>query len=128
MKKLFVGMLLLVMLTGCTGLNTAISNPAINAVTDTAFVLVLQNNPNYKPVVITALNSIKVFLSDKVTYDQLITEIAKQLPGKYTVVATILTAYIAADKPISETYLSMLDSYKSGIVTKIDRLILLAGV
>jgi hypothetical protein len=127
MKKLFVGILLVILLTGCTGLNTAINNPAINATTDIAFTLILQNNPTYKPAVVTALNSIKIFLSGKVTYNQLIIEISKQLPGQYAVVATILTAYIAADRPVSIDYLAMLDSYKAGIITKIDRFILLAS-
>lgn len=125
MKKIFLTILCLVILIGCTGLNT---NTAINAATDTAFVLVLQNNPDYKLAVVTALTGIKTFLSGKVTYDQLITEITKQLPGKYAVIATMLTAYISADQPVSTTYLSMLDSYKAGVIKKIDRFILLAGI
>lgn len=125
MKKILLTVLCLLTLIGCTGLNT---NTAINVTTDTAFVLVLQNNPSYKPAVISALTSLKTFLSGDVTYDQLITEITKQLPGQYKVVGTILTAYISADQPVSVTYLSMLDSYKKGIIAKIDRLILLAGV
>ncbi len=125
MKKLFVGIMFLMMLAGCTGLNTS---TAVNVSTDTAFVLALQNNPSYKAPVIEALNKIKTFLAGKVTYDDLILEISKQLPDKYAVIAVVLTGYIETDKPVFETYLSMLDSYKADVIKKIDRLILLAGV
>jgi len=125
MKKLFIAMMFVVFVFGCTGLNV---NTATNVATDTAFVMVLQNNPDYKAPVIDALNKIKTFLSGKVTYDDLMLEIAKVLPDKYAVVAVVLTGYIETDKPIFETYISMLDSYKAGIVTKIDRLILLASI
>ncbi|MEN6420313.1 MAG: hypothetical protein ABFD76_00070 [Smithella sp.] len=125
MKKLFIAMMFCFFVVGCGGLNV---NTATNVATDTAFVMVLQNNPDYKAPVIDALNQIKIFLSGKVTYDDLILEIAKVLPDKYAVVAVVLTGYIETDKPIFETYISMLDSYKAGIVTKIDRLILLASI
>jgi hypothetical protein len=125
MKKLFAGIMLLLMLVGCAGLNTS---TAVNVATDTAFVLALQNNPSYKAPVIFALQNIKTFLSRKVTYDDLILEISKQLPDKYAVIAIILTGYIETDKPVFETYLSMLDSYKGDISNKIDRLILLASM
>ena len=128
MKKFYLAVLCFVMFVmGCTGLNTAANNPAINVVTDTAFVLVLQNNPQYKPVVVAALQNIKILLNGKLTYDQLIAEITKLLPGEYAVVGVMLTAYIAADKPISETYLSMFDAYKAGVIVKIDRFLMLAG-
>jgi hypothetical protein len=125
MKKLFAVVFMLVFVTGCTGLNTTV---AVNVATDTAFVLALQNNPSYKAPVIDALNKIKTFLNGKVTYDDLILEISKQLPDKYAVIAVVLTGYIETDKPVFETYLSMLDSYKSDVIKKIDRLILLANV
>ncbi|MDD5006355.1 MAG: hypothetical protein PHS33_07675 [Candidatus Omnitrophica bacterium] len=125
MKKLFAVIFMLVFVTGCTGLNTTV---AVNVATDTAFVLALQNNPSYKAPVIDALNKIKTFLNGKVTYDDLILEISKQFPDKYAVIAVVLTGYIETDKPVFETYLSMLDSYKSDVIKKIDRLILLANV
>lgn len=125
MKKLFAVILMLAMVTGCAGLNTSI---AVNVATDTAFVLALQNNPSYKVPVIDALNKIKTFLNGKVTYDDLILEISKQLPDKYAAVAVILIGYIETDKPVFETYLTMFDSYKAGVITKIDRLILLASI
>lgn len=125
MKKLLAVVFMLVFVTGCTGLNTTV---AVNVATDTAFVLALQNNPSYKAPVIEALNKIKTFLNGKVTYDDLILEISKQLPDKYAVIAVVLTGYIETDKPVFETYLSMLDSYKSDVIKKIDRLITLASV
>jgi hypothetical protein len=125
MKKLFVGIMFLIMLAGCAGLNTS---TAINASTDVAFALFIQNNPNHKAEVVTALNGIKTFLNGEVTYDDLILEIAKQLPDQYKVVAVILTSYIEDDKPIFETYFPLLDKYKAGIITKIDRLITIASI
>lgn len=125
MKKIFAAILMLAFITGCTGLNASTS---VNVATDTAFVLALQNNPSYKAPVIDALNKIKTFLSGKVTYDDLILEISKQLPDKYAVIAVVLTGYIETDKPVFETYLSMLDSYKVDVIKKIDRLITLASV
>lgn len=124
MKKMILMILSLMLLFGCTGLNT---NTTINAATDTAFVLIMQNNPSYKPVVVDALKAVKNALSGSITYDQLIAEITKQLPGQYAVVATMLSAYISADQPVSTSLLPMLDSYKEGVVKKIDRFILLAG-
>jgi hypothetical protein len=121
MKNLFISLLLVVLLNGCTGLNTAVNNPAVNVVTDTAFILVLQNNPQYKPVVTLALQNLKALLNENITYDQLIIEITKQFPDKYATIGTILIAYIATDKPVSTTYLNLLDSYKAGIITKLNR-------
>jgi len=125
MKKLFVGIVFLMMVVGCAGLNTSTT---INASTDVAFALFIQNNPNHKAEVVIALNKIKTFLNGKVTYDDLILEISKQLPDKYAVIAVVLTGYIETDKPVFETYLSMLDSYKVDVVKKIDRLIALASI
>lgn len=125
MKKIFVGFMFLMMLAGCAGLNTSTT---INASTDVAFALFIQNNPNHKAEVVTALNSIKTFLNGEVTYDDLILEIAKRLPDQYKVVAVILTSYIEDDKPVFETYINLLNSYKAGIIKKIDRLITIANV
>lgn len=125
MKRLFLMVVFCVLLVGCAGLNV---NTATNVATDTAFVLILQNNPDYKAPVAEALRGIKVFLMGEVTYDDLMLEIAKVFPDKYAVVAVVLTGYIETDKPVFETYLPMLDSYKAGIVAKIDRLILLASI
>jgi hypothetical protein len=125
MKKLLVGIMMLLMFTGCAGLNTT---TAVNVATDTAFVLILQNNPTYKAPVIEALKTIKVFLSGSVTYDDLMIEIARVLPDKYIVIAVVLSGYIQGDKPIFETYLPMLDGYKADIIKEVDRLILLAGI
>lgn len=125
MKKLLVvfAMLVAFMFSGCTGLNTSV---AVNVVTDTAFVLALQNNPSYKVPVVVALEEIKAFLSGSLTYDDLIIQITKSFGPKYAVIGVVLSGYIAEDKPLFETYLPMLESYKVGILTKIDRFILLA--
>jgi len=125
MKKLFIGIMFLMMLTGCAGLNTS---TAVNASAEVAFTLFIQNNQNHKAEVINALNNIKTFLNGEVTYDDLILEIAKQLPDQYKVVAIILTSYLEDDKPVFETYLTLFDDYKAGLITKIDRLISIASV
>jgi hypothetical protein len=124
MKKLLLVVLML-MAFGCTGINT---NVAVNVASDTAFVLALQNNPSYKPVVIKALTETKALLTGSLTYDDLMVAIATKLPGKYAVVGVILSGYIQQDKPIVQTYLPMLESYKAAIVTKIDRFLLLANL
>jgi hypothetical protein len=109
----------------CTGIT---NNVPVNVATDTAFVLVLQNNPQYKPEVIAGLEKVKVILNGSLTYDDLILEISKQFPDKYAYIGIILSGYIATDKPIFETWLPMLDSYKEAVIAKIDRFILLAGM
>lgn len=122
MKKI-IGILMIVALMGCTGLNVSTT---ANIATDTAFVLALQNNPTYKAGTIAALEEIKLLLEGDMTYDQLLVIIATKFGGKYAVFGLILTKHLNEDKPISETYLKMLDSYKAGIVEKIDWLLLLA--
>ena len=125
MKRLMILVVALGLFIGCAGLNTSV---AVNVATDTAFVMALQNNPTYKPVVTKALQDVKLFLNGTVTYDDLMLFLAKQFNGKYAYVCVILTGYIDTDKPIFETYLPMLASYKAGIIKKIDRLILLASM
>ena len=125
MKKLILIAIILGMLFGCTGLK---NNVAVNVATDTAFVMVLQNNPTYKPVVAKALQDVKMFLKGTVTYDDLMVFLSKQFDGKYAYVCVIITGYIDTDKPIFETYLPMLESYKVDIIKKIDRLILLSSL
>ncbi|MBE3141523.1 MAG: hypothetical protein IMZ53_13185 [Thermoplasmata archaeon] len=127
MKKLFAVLVILLalMFVGCTGLNTSV---AVNVATDTAFVMALQNNPAYKVPVVIALKEVKAVLTGSITYDDLIIQITKAFGPKYAVLGVILSGYIAQDKPIFETYLPMLESYKVGILTKIDRFILLASI
>ncbi len=125
MKKLILAIVVLVLLIGCIGLKT---NVAVNVATDTAFVMVLQNNLTYKPIVSKALQEVKVFLNKSVTYDDLMRFLAKKFEGKYSYVCVIITGYIDTDKPVFETYLPMLDSYKADIVKKIDRLIFLSSM
>lgn len=127
MRKFLIGLLMVLMVSGlfgCAGLNTSVP---VNVATDVAFVMVLQNNPSYKDAVVTALQSVKVFLNGEVTYDDLILFITNKFGGKYAYVGVILAAYIDADKPIFETHLTLFDEYKVGIIKKIDRLLLLAG-
>lgn len=124
MKKLFGVMLLLAMISGCTGLNV---NTVTNVATDTAFVMVLQNNPTYKPAVVAALTTVKTYMSGNVTYTELIAEISKQFPAQYSVVGVILLGYIAADRPVIES-IPMLDSYKEAVIKKIDHFLVLASM
>lgn len=125
MKKLFIVVVMILgLLSGCTGMNASVP---VNVATDTAFVLVLQNNPQYKPAVVAGLQAVKTFLVGSVTFDDLMLMLPKQFTGKYAYVAVILAGYLDTDKPIFETYLPMLESYKSGIVAKIDRLLVLAN-
>lgn len=125
MKKLLLGIIMLVFLVGCAGMNASVP---VNVATDVAFVMVLQNNPSYKVPVVAGLNAVKTYLSGSVTYDDLILFISKQFGGKYAYVGVILSGYLDTDKPIFETYLPMLETYKVAIIAKIDRLILLAGM
>jgi len=123
MKKI-LGIMIILLLMGCTGLNVSTT---ANLATDTAFVLALQNNPSYKAGAIIALQEIKVLLSSEMTYDQLIAAIASKFGSKYAVFGVIFAGYLAEDKPIFETYVNMLDSYKVEVIKKIDHFILLAG-
>jgi hypothetical protein len=124
MKKIIISVFLIVTLMGCTGMNVSTT---ANLATDTAFVLALQNNPTYKTGVLIALQEIKSMLANEMTYDQLIALVASKFTGKNAVFGIILAGYLAEDKPVFETYINMLDSYKADVIKKIDRFILLAN-
>lgn len=128
MKKLFAVVIMLAMLVGCAIGTGIVANPVVNIAIDGAFYLELKTHPQYKAPVIAGLTAVKVFLSGSVTYDQLILEITKQFPGDAAALGIILSKYIATDKPIFETYLPMLESYKAAIIVKIDEFLLLANV
>lgn len=127
MKKIFVTifMLFVLVLSGCAGINTG---TAVNVASDLAFVAVLQNNPGYKPAVVAALTETKALLQGSLTYDDLLLAISQKFGGKYAIYGVILAGYLAEDKPVFETYLPMLDSYKAAVIKKIDRFLLLASV
>ena len=130
MKKIIIGLMVLV-LSGCASLTSGLNtNQAANLATDTAFVLVLNHNPQYRPVVIESLTAIKAVLASSMTYNDLMQEIADRFPEESDVAAVgaVLALYIGTDKPLFESVVPMLDSYKLGIVDKIDRLILLANL
>ena len=130
MKKIIIGLMVLV-LSGCASLTSGLNtNQAANLATDTAFVLVLNHNPQYRPVVIESLTAIKAVLASSITYNDLMLEIAGRFPEDSDVAAVgaVLALYIGTDKPLFESVVPMLDSYKLGIVDKIDRLILLANL
>jgi len=130
MKKIIIGLMVLV-LSGCASLTSGLNtNQAANLATDTAFVLVLNHNPQYRPVVIESLTAIKAVLASSMTYNDLMLEIADRFPEESDVAAVgaVLALYIGTDKPLFESVVPMLDSYKLGIVDKIDRLILLANL
>lgn len=124
MKKIIFVILFAMIVSGCTGINTGV---ATNVATDTAFVMALQTHPEYKPAVIAALTDLKLFLANPVTYDDLIIQINKQFGPKYAYIGIILQGYIEADKPVSTSMITMLDSYKRAVEIKIDRFLLLAG-
>jgi hypothetical protein len=125
MKKILIGLALVFLVTGCSGINSSV---AVNAATDTAFVLALQNNPSYKAPVVKALNDVKAILEGEITYDFLIAEITKRFDGKYAAIGLILRGYLETDKPVFETYLNLRDDYRKAAIAKIDRFIMLAGV
>ena len=122
---------MVLVLSGCASLTSGLNtNQAANLATDTAFVLVLNHNPQYRPVVIESLTAIKAVLASSMTYNDLMLEIADRFPEESDVAAVgaVLALYIGTDKPLFESVVPMLDSYKLGIVDKIDRLILLANL
>lgn len=125
MKKILVVIMMLMVLSGCSGLNVS---TATSVATDIAFTMVLKNNPSYKPVVVNGLNALKTVLNGEVTYDDLITIISKKFAGEYSYVAVLITAYIDTDKPVFSTYLPLFDEYKQGVVDKIDRFLMLASI
>jgi hypothetical protein len=123
--SLFVAVMLIVGVIGCTGFN---ANQVATTASDVALALVLNNNPQYKPAVVVALKTTKTFLEGKVTYDDLMVELAKYTGTKYAYIFVIIAADFGGDKPLFETYLPMLDSYKAGLITRIDRWILIASM
>lgn len=134
MKKLIVGIIVAaVMMAGCTTTGTSVppnvnTEQLLTVATELALVSGIKAKPEYKPYVLAGLATIKVVLEGSVTYDDLITQIAKQFPGDYAVYAVILTGAINEDKPLFETAIPLLDSYKEGLLKKIDRMILLVNL
>ena len=132
MKKFIVGLCLVVMLFGCAGFN---ANKVVTTASDLALALVLQNNPQYKPVALTVLQSAKTVLSGQgVTYAQLITELTKYIDNKdpkfaaYASIAALLLADFSTDTPIFTDLLPMSDSYKAGLIKRIDQYIAIASL
>lgn len=125
MKKILLSIIVLVMLMGCAGIK---AQPVIFAATDTAFLLVLQANPQYKTPVIAGLQGIKLALGGSITYDQLMVEIAKQFPAPYNAVAVIFTGFLQSDTPVSTNIFPMSQSYKDAITVQADKMILIAGM
>lgn len=124
MKGIIIG-LILFLFVGCAGLNVSVP---VDMASDVTFVLVLKNNPAMKPVIANSLKELKVFLAGSVTYDAFIAEIGKKFGADYAYVGVILQGYISTDKPIFETWVPMLDSYKQGIIAKLDRYLLLTSL
>ena len=109
---------------GCTGVNT---NVPVNIATDVAFVMALDKYPAMKPGVIKGLQTTKALLKGELTYDTLMLELLKTFGNQYKYVYIVISGYIAADKPVFETWLNMTDAYKAEVIKKLDRLLLLAG-
>ena len=126
MRKRFSALIIVIMfLIGCVGFKPDV---AVNMATDVAFSVALTKHPELKPVIIVALTGLKTFLAGNVTYDDLIVEISKRLGGEYAYIGVIVTGYVETDKPISETYLTLFDAYKTDLIKKIDRLLLIANM
>lgn len=124
MKKIILLLAALtILISGCSGFNTS---TVTNVTVDTTFLLMLKNNPTYKPIVTKALTDIKAILNKEINYDTLIAEINNKLPLEYSAIAGLLIAYIGEDKPVFETYVNLLDSYKKDISLKLDHFITLA--
>jgi len=112
-------------LAGCAGFKPDI---AVNMTTDIVFATALAKHPESKRAVIAALIGIKTVLAQPITYDALVLEIARQFHGENAYVELILMDYLRADRPVSETYLTLFDEYKAGLTAKLDRLILIASM
>ena len=110
--------------SGCAGMS---GNVPINIATDVAFVMALDKYPAIKPGVVKGLQATKALLSGQLTYDTLMIELLKTFGNEYKYIYIIISGYIAADKPVFESWLNLTDAYKAEIVKKIDRLLLLAG-
>ena len=124
MKKIFIGFMLLV-LVGCTGLN---ANQVVTTASDVGLAMVLKNNPQYKAPTVVALNEIKALLAGSITYDSLLIELARYAAPEYAYIILILKADLSTDTPVSTSVLPMLDSYKAGIIKRIDNYILIASI
>jgi len=124
MKKIFIGFMLLV-LVGCTGLN---ANQVVTTASDVGLSMVLKNNPQYKAPTVVALNEIKALLAGSITYDSLLIELARYAAPEYAYIILILKADLSTDTPVSTSVLPMLDSYKAGIIKRIDNYILIASI
>ena len=124
MKKIFIGFMLLV-LVGCTGLN---ANQVVTTASDVGLSMVLKKNPQYKAPTVVALNEIKALLAGSITYDSLLIELARYAAPEYAYIILILKADLSTDTPVSTSVLPMLDSYKAGIIKRIDNYILIASI
>ena len=130
MKKIFICLMALV-LGGCASLTSGLNtNQGVNLATDTAFVLFLNHNPSLKPAVVASLGEVKSVMGSSMTYNDLLGEISDRFPegSDMALVGSVLALYIGSDKPLFESGIPMLDSYKKGVSDKIDRFIMLANL
>jgi hypothetical protein len=131
MKKILAVLICMLMLMGCAALKPSptivqtagkLSQVAI----DLAFYNRLQTNPADKADIVKGLNTIKLFLNaTSCTYNELIVEIAKQFPAKYSGYAIVVSYYFDCDVANSTSLIPLLDPYKEGLNKKIDRLLTL---
>jgi hypothetical protein len=125
MKKILVGLMLAVMLfTGCAGLTV---NTGVSVATETAYVLVLKNNPQLKPVAVQTIEAAKKLLTGSLTYTDLMLFFNDKLKGEYAVLFPIITYYITTDQPVINS-IPMFDAYKADIVKMLDRFLLLSNL
>ena len=129
MKKtifsLLVAVMLIIGIIGCSGLN---ANQVVTTASEVGLAMVLKNNPAYKVPTVVALNEIKTILKGDITYDALLTQLAKYTLPEYAYVIAILKADLSTDTPISTSLITMTDAYKTGIIKRIDAYIAIASI
>ena len=125
-KKAAFLVVIFLMAIGCAGQQIN-SDALITLGADLAFVKVLKNNPEKVPQVIKALEEIRTFATGEITYNDLAAEIAKRITGDYALEMTLISDYLLVESPVIDS-ITIFDGYREGLLKRIDRLILLAGM
>jgi hypothetical protein len=108
----------------CTGT----INQSPDQLIDVAFVGMIVAKPEIKPVVVKGIDKILVVLEKDITYDELLATISAQFKNQYAPVAVLIIDFLNQDKPISTEWLTLFDTTRTTIKTKLTHLRMLASI
>jgi len=103
---------------GCGGQQ----NLTPDQITDAAFVGMIIAKPELKPIVVKGIDKVLVVLEQDITYAELISEVSKVFGNKYAPLAGLIISYLNEDAPVSQELLTLFDSTRITLRTKLNHL------